>query len=149
MNVLLDTNVWISGLLWGGQGPPRTIINLAEHQEITVYTSSPLLEELRIVLAYPKFRHRLQQMTITVDYLMIQVNNITKLCQPTALGNIPNLTDPNDKIVLETAVTIPVDFIISGDLDLLDLDLSDLDLLDLREFQGIPIVTPYQFLELY
>ena len=137
MNVLLDTNIRISGLLWGGN--PRKIINLAEHQEIAVYTSLPLLEELRIVLADHTFAHHLQQMGITVDYLMIQVNNITELCQPTALGNIPNLTDPNDKIVLETAVTIPVDFIISGDLDLLVL----------REFQGIQIVTPSPFLERY
>ncbi|MGK7933180.1 MAG: putative toxin-antitoxin system toxin component, PIN family [Microcystaceae cyanobacterium] len=137
MNVLLDTNIWISGLLWGGN--PRKIINLAEHQEIAVYTSLPLLDELRITLTYPKFHHRLQQMTITVDYLMTQVNNITELCQPIALDNIPELRDPNDQIVLETAVTIPVHFIISGDLDLLVL----------REFQGIQILTSSQFLERY
>ena len=137
MNVLLDTNIWISGLLWGGN--PRKIINLAEHQEIAVYTSLPLLDELRITLTYPRFRERLQQMEITVDYLMTQVNNITELCQLIALDNIPKLRDPNDQIVLETAVTMPVHLIISGDLDLLVL----------REFQGRQIVTPSQFLERY
>ncbi|MBE9051206.1 putative toxin-antitoxin system toxin component, PIN family [Nostocales cyanobacterium LEGE 11386] len=44
MKILLDTNVWISGLLWGGN--PRKIIQLAEEELITVYTSLSLFQEL-------------------------------------------------------------------------------------------------------
>ena len=70
---------------------------------------------------------------------MREVNQITEVCKPISLDNIPKLRDPKDKIVLETAVTIPIDSIISGDLDLLVL----------REFQKILMVTPSQFLERY
>jgi len=37
MRILLDTNIWISGLLWGGN--PRKIIQLAENETINLYTS--------------------------------------------------------------------------------------------------------------
>lgn len=34
MKVLLDSNVWISGLLWRGKA--REVINLAQQKKITV-----------------------------------------------------------------------------------------------------------------
>ncbi len=37
MKTVLDNNVWISGLLWGGN--PRSIIELAEQNKIIIYTS--------------------------------------------------------------------------------------------------------------
>ena len=58
MNVLLDTNVWISGLLWGGN--PRKIIQLAEQEQITIYLSLPLFHEIEETLNYPKLQVRLQ-----------------------------------------------------------------------------------------
>ena len=57
MVVVLDTNVWISGMLWGG--PPREIIFLAERNEIDIASSAALLEELFGVLSREKFRPHL------------------------------------------------------------------------------------------
>ncbi len=137
MKFLLDTNIWISGLLWGGQA--RAIIKLAQQNRIVVYISSSLLNELEETLKYVKLERRLMQLEITRDEILEEVKKITLLCQLTPLSSISELRDPQDKIVLETALTIPVDIIISGDKDLLVLG----------QFQEIPILTITQFLELF
>ena len=137
MKVLLDTNIWISGLLWGGN--PRQIIQLAIAERIVLYSSTLLIDELQATLAYPKLQRRLEKLTITTEELLVEVARITKLSQPVSLSSIPELRDPKDKIVLETAVSVPVEIIVSGDEDLLILG----------EFQKIPILTTKQFLENY
>ena len=45
MKVLLDTNIWISGLLWGGN--QRKIIQLAQQKQIFIYSSN-LLKEIAL-----------------------------------------------------------------------------------------------------
>jgi putative PIN family toxin of toxin-antitoxin system len=54
MRLVLDVNVWISGLLWGGS--PRQIVNLAKAGKITIFVSEPILSELAEVLVRVKFR---------------------------------------------------------------------------------------------
>ena len=137
MKVLLDTNIWISGLLWGGN--PRRIIQLAVSEQIVLYSSKLLVDELQATLAYPKLQRRLEKLAITAEELLLQVAAITQLSQPVAITDVDQLRDPKDKIVLETALAVPVEVIISGDEDLLIL----------REFQQIPILTTKQFLEIY
>ena len=65
MKVLLDTNIWISGLLWGGN--PRRIIQLAVAKQICLYSSKVLIDELQVTLAYPKLQRRLEKLEITVE----------------------------------------------------------------------------------
>ena len=137
MKVLLDTNIWISGLLWGGN--PRRIIQLAVSEQIVLYSSKLLVDELQATLAYPKLQRRLEKLAITAEELLLQVAAITQLSQPVAITDVDQLRDPKDKIVLETALAVPVEVIISGDEDLLIL----------KEFQQIPILTIKQFLEIY
>ena len=137
MKVLLDTNIWISGLLWGGN--PRRVVRLAIAKQIVIYSSKLLIDELQATLAYPKLQRRLEKLEITTEELLVEVARITQLSEPTSLSNIPELRDPKDKIVLETAIGVPVEVIISGDEDLLVLG----------EFQQIPILTTKQFLENY
>jgi putative PIN family toxin of toxin-antitoxin system len=137
MKVLLDTNIWVSGLLWGGN--PRTIIHLAEQKQIILYTSLPLLNELQNILTYPKLQRRLKKLEKTSDYLLSEIGRLTQICQPISLTYIPELRDPKDKIILETALAIPASAIISEDLDLLVLGV----------FQKIPIMTASNFLDFY
>ena len=137
MRVLLDTNIWISGLLWGGN--PRRIIKLAMSEQITIYSSKLLIDELQATLAYPKLQRRLEKLAITAEELIVEVAAITQLSQPVAISNFSQLRDPKDKIVLETALSVPVEVIISGDEDLLIL----------REFREISIMATKQFLENY
>jgi putative PIN family toxin of toxin-antitoxin system len=137
MKVLLDTNIWISGLLWGGN--PRRIIQLAMAEQIVLYSSKLLIDELQATLAYSKLQRRLEKLEITAEELLIEVARITQLSQPVAIFDLSQLRDPKDKIVLETALSVPVEVIVSGDEDLLVLG----------EFQKIPILATQQFLENY
>ena len=137
MKVLLDTNIWISGLLWGGN--PRRIIQLAVSEQIVLYSSKLMIDELQATLAYPKLQRRLEKLAITAEELLVEVAAITQLSQPAPIPDVSQLRDPKDKIVLETALAVPVEVIISGDEDLLIL----------KEFQRIPILTTKQFLENY
>ncbi len=106
MNVLLDTNVWISGLLWGGN--PRKIIQQAEREQITIYLSLPLFQEIEQTLNYPKLQVRLQALGIATNQLLLGVRQITQFCQPIPLSEVPELRDPKDKIILEAALSVPV-----------------------------------------
>lgn len=137
MKVLLDTNIWISGLLWGGN--TRKIIQLAMAEQILLYSSKLLIDELQATLAYPKLQRRLKKLEITAEELLVEVYRLIQLSQPILLSNIPDLRDSKDKIVLETALSVPVEVIISGDEDLLVLG----------QFHNIPIVTTKQFLDNY
>lgn len=49
MRVVLDTNVVVSGLIWGGQ--PYQLLRAATDGEVELFTSPLLLDELREVLA--------------------------------------------------------------------------------------------------
>jgi putative PIN family toxin of toxin-antitoxin system len=52
MKVILDVNVWISALLW--RGVPGQILDLADRQEITIFVSDEILQELGETLNKPK-----------------------------------------------------------------------------------------------
>lgn len=49
MRVVLDVNVWVSGLLW--RGVPGRIFDLAAANKITIYTSEPILADVEEILA--------------------------------------------------------------------------------------------------
>ncbi|AFZ52851.1 putative toxin-antitoxin system toxin component, PIN family [Cyanobacterium aponinum] len=133
MKLLLDTNIWISGLLWGGV--PREIISLTETNLASIYISNSLLQELEDTLTKSKLQKRLKQLNYSEKDLIDTVKSVTILCEPLSILKVEELRDFKDKIVLEAGLSIPVDFIITGDLDLLVLD----------SFRGIQILNPNDF----
>lgn len=136
MNVLLDTNIWVSGLLWGGT--PGKVLQLASTQQITVYVSLAQFDELSRTLNKPKLQPRLQKLGVTADTVM---QAIRELSQPLADAPvevaIANLRDPNDAFLLNVAIAANVECLVSGDDDL--LRLAD-------NFPN-PILTASEFLE--
>lgn len=127
MHVVLDTNVAISGMLWGG--PPRQLIDAAINGTIDIFTSAILLAELREALAYPRFTKRLTEIGTSVDLTVdryLAIANLTALAAitPTVLG------DPDDDHVLACALSAEADLIVTRDIKLLNL----------KHFHRIPIV---------
>lgn len=137
MKVLLDTNIWVSGLLFGGT--PTRILTLAIANQIQIFSSEALLEELEAVLRYAKFQPRLKQLTTTPEELLLTVRAWVTLCSEVILEPVPELRDPDDVLVLSSAVAAGAIVIVSGDNDLLSL----------KEFSGILIMTASQFLDCY
>jgi uncharacterized protein len=133
MRVVLDTNVWLSGLLWGGV--PDQVLQLVEQGQIEAIGSEEILEELRRTLQRPKLQKRLMQLEITADAVMLVIQQVTTIIRIEPL-EVPGLRDPKDAIILASAVSGGAPFVITGDRDLLVL----------REFSGIRILSPHDFL---
>lgn len=133
MRVLIDTNVVISGTFWPGK--PKRLLNAVRRREIIYITSETLLEELREILTDPEkpFRLSEEEAWKVVDALTA----LATLVSPTS--QISVCRDEDDNRVLECALDGGVDYIVTGDSDLLDLE----------SFEGIKIVNVSDFLQLY
>ncbi len=134
LKVVLDTNVWVSALLFGGK--PAKLIQLARSGQVQLCMSQELLGELADVLLYPKFQVRLQRLGTTPEALLINVSRLVSFCQGGVSVDVPGLRDPNDMIVIQAAIAAQVMAIVSGDDDLLDL----------KSIAGISILTVTTFL---
>ena len=136
MRVVLDVNVWISALLWGGI--PGRMLRLARNQNIIIFASEALLLELETTLKREKFQQRLEQRGHTVEYLMMVVRELSQLC-PTTYIEVRELRDPKDANILAAGFAANAEAIVTGDLDLLVLN----------EFEGIAILKPTEFIDGY
>lgn len=133
MRVVVDTSVWVSALLWGGV--PNEILYLARTQQLSIFASEELLQEIETSLNKRKLQRRIQQRGATAEYFLSVARALSQLC-PTISVDVPELRDPKDLKILAAAVASNAEALITGDSDLLVLG----------EFQGIPILTPQAFL---
>ncbi len=136
MRIVLDVNVWISGLLWGGV--PGRIFDLAEEQQIAIFVSEPILEDVKEILGRDKLQAKIQSLDVTLENLLVTVGQLSELC-PTTSVNITQLRDPDDAAIIAAALAANAEAIVTGDLDLLVLN----------EFNGIPVLTPQDFISRY
>lgn len=130
INVVLDTNVLISGVVFGGKS--RDIIELLIGKEIVGVTTPVLLAELEEVL-FKKFKYP-KSRVLQVDKKM---RKILRLVHPAK--SIKIARDDDDNRVLEAAVEGQCDFVVTGDEDLLVL----------KKYKSIRILTPGDFLKTY
>lgn len=112
--VVLDSNVIISGFLFGG--PPASIIELAVRNLISCFTSLPILDEVRDVLQRPKFG-------LSPDQALSLIEELHELCVIVSPNHHIRAVeaDPDDNAILECAAAADADTIISGDSHLLEL----------------------------
>jgi uncharacterized protein len=136
MRVVVDTNVWLSSLLWGGQ--PDRITQLVELKQITAISSEEILIELTEILQKAKFQKRLNQLGFTAGEVTIIARRLMTFVVIEELL-VPELRDPKDQMILATAIAGNAEVIISGDKDLLTL----------QSFRDISIFSPFQFLSIY
>ncbi len=132
MKVVLDTNIFVSGIFWKG-GSNKIIINWRKGKFILV-TSLEIISEIIKVLMDFKIKLSDDTMKGWVDLILrnsIIVEPKEKLLMVKE--------DPKDNIFIETAVAGNVNYIVS----------QDNHLLKLREFRGIKIVTPEEFNTLF
>jgi len=129
MKLVLDTNIFISSFFWGGN--PRKLITRIIDGEDTLFVSNEILDEVFSVMLRPKFNVNHRQITHFI-------NSIEEIsCRVAPLGIIHGICrDNDDDKILECAILGDVDFIISGDSDLLSL----------KDFQGIPIITASEYI---
>ena len=133
LRAAFDTNVLVSSLI--GTGKPRELWNAVLEARIRLVTSMELLSEFSEVIARPKFRRYMKRAhSRKFERTLKRKATICRI-----KTHLPQMTeDPDDNLVLEAAHAGRVDYIVSGDRDLLKLE----------EFKGIKIVTVNRMLEI-
>lgn len=136
MKIVVDTNVFVSALLWGGI--PACLFRLARISEIRICASEAILAELEKTLNKPKILVKCQSLGFRVSDLMNATRELVEVYSVSAI-NIPSLRDIDDNIIIATAIASQADIIITGDRDLLVF----------QEYQNLSILTVRDFLEEY
>jgi len=117
MRLVLDTNVVASALLWGGS--PRRLLHLSVSKKDVLFTSAPLLAELTDILSRSKFSKKITASLLTVDQIVDLYAELAALVRPVS---VPRLApDPDDDVVIGTAIAAKADFIVTGDKALLSV----------------------------
>jgi len=130
VRVVLDTNVLISAILFGGK--PRQILEKAVRGEIRLCLSEPILEELKGVLRRSKFDYSPEM----IQVILTELTGIADLVNPSkSIGVV--LEVPDDNRILECAVEAEANYIITGDSHLLKLS----------RYRNIEVLNTVAFLE--
>jgi uncharacterized protein len=131
LRVVLDTNVYVSAFTFP-RGVPRQVWRHALRRRYRLLVSPAIVREVARVLREDfhweerRLRRRLK--------LLVRIGEM--VTPQTPLHVITN--DPDDNRILECAVEGQVHLVVSGDRDLRRL----------KAYQGIPIVTPTDFLRI-
>ena len=132
MRIVLDTNVFISGVFFSG--PPYDILKASIDERIQILISSEILQEYQRV--GEELQHRYPEIEITPILKSFSKNAIS-ISAPRLPH--PVCADPEDDKFLACAAAGNAKLIISGDRHLLDINV----------FQGIKIVKPRKFVDEY
>ncbi len=127
MKIVLDTNVFISGVFW--KGNPHKILNLWIDNKLEIIITEKILDEYIRVLEKIDQKSGISnkwRSLVLEKSIMVEGQNKIKICR-----------DADDNKFLNAAVTGRVKYIISGDDDLLSL----------KSIESIKIITPSQFLK--
>ena len=131
MKVVLDTNVLISAIMFGGKS--RAILEMGISGKLRIALSQDILKELAEVLVDKKFRAPISFVQQVIHELSELVELVIVTHKVAVIKN-----DPDDNRILECALSAGADYIVSGDSDLLSLG----------HFKKIKIVSPSDFLKL-
>lgn len=127
VKVVLDTNIFISALVYGGV--PEKVLRMILTKELQVVISPVLQAELTDIIT-KKFPLSL------VDMYLLKEEMEKSFIIVNPHMDLDVVRDNDDNRVLEAAVEGDCEFIITGDQDLLQL----------KQYKKIKIVTPLDFL---
>ncbi len=129
LRVVIDTNVYISAIFWGGK--PRQIVDMGRDGHIFIFTSLDIEKEIGDKLAV-KFHLAEDE----VNRISLDFGTFTIPVKPTKKISFIK-DDPDDDKFLECGIACHADYIVSGDSHLQRV----------KEFEKIKIVSPADFLE--
>ena len=128
MRLVLDTNVVVSALVWGGR--PYKLLQAATEGDIELFTSPALIDELRRVLARERLASRLAEQRTSVQRMIELYGELAISVSPLSTPRaVPR--DKDDDQVIAAAIAANADLVVSGDADLVSLG----------SFEGVVIVT--------
>jgi len=132
MNIVLDTNVLVAGLL-SPFGPCGEIVRMVSSGEITLSFDARILNEYQEVLARPKFKFDKDKTAALLD--QIEHRGLTTAPSPLLIS----LPDIDDEPFLEVAIAAQTICIVTGNQIHFPADLC----------QGVMVLSPSEFLTYY
>jgi putative PIN family toxin of toxin-antitoxin system len=121
MRALLDTNVVVSALLFGGEA--RRLLRSVCSTPFELWTSRALLRELTDVLGYDKLRSARTRTGKSVTQMVTAYGGECQVVDDASLPSITFDRDPKDIPVIAAAQAARVDWLVTGDRHLLGSDL--------------------------
>lgn len=128
IRIVVDTNVYISALMFGGL--PGVLLDLLLLESFVVVLSPALLDELD-----EKLQEKFGVSAEDAFAIRQKLQSVAHMVKPDAVLRVIDV-DPDDDRVLECAVNGKADYIVTGDRHLLKLGV----------YEGIAIVTVREFL---
>jgi uncharacterized protein len=138
MKVILDTNIYISYLLVNGKR--RTITDIVEacltDEDINLIVPQEMLEELSQTIQGKNYlRTHITQQDLAG---LLEVLRITAIIPPLLEDIAPLSRDPDDDYLLAYGLIEEVDYLVTGDDDLLTLgEIDKLSIVGAPAFQQI------------
>lgn len=132
MRIILDTNVFISGIFF--RGPPSQILKAWKNQNLQIVLSKQILDEYQVVadelsLQYPQINITPIIELVTIHGQFINTDGIDiSICE-----------DHDDDKFIECAIAGKCSIIVSGDKHLLKI----------KEYKSVKIIKPRDFIEKY
>jgi len=131
VRVVLDTNVVLSALVFGG-GAAGRLRRVWQQGAILPLASTATVQELVRVLTYPKFHlSQAEQDELLADYL--PYTEAVRIPQPPP--QVPKCRDVLDEPLMHLAVAGKAQVLVSGDRDLLTIAA------EFEQANGCPILT--------
>ncbi len=131
---VLDASVLVSALLT--DGAPRAVLERARAGAFVLVLSSSLLAETRRSLLKPRTMRKYPHPALAVDHYCGALAEIALLVEGDP-DFVSACRDPDDNIIIATAVAARADLLVTGDRHLLDLGSHD----------AIRIIDPRRFLD--
>lgn len=136
MKIVMDTNVIISAIAFGGI--PREILELIFNREVYNYISDDILDEIKEVLQRPKFNYD----ALKIKFIIHELEQISEYMEPIKINEAKSqiqstVRDQDDNCIIAMAIAGACDYLVTGDDDLLIL----------QEVNQIKIVTPREFMQ--
>jgi putative PIN family toxin of toxin-antitoxin system len=139
VRVVLDTNVVLSALVFGG-GAAGRVRRAWQQGALLPLASTATVQELVRVLAYPKFHlAQAEQDELVADYL--PYTETVRIPQPPP--QVPDCRDALDEPFMHLAVAGKAQVLVSGDRDLLSIAAA------FEQAGGCPILTMDAFCKVY
>ena len=131
LKVCIDTNVWISGLLYSGV--PAEVVDLALKKKFELILSKFILEELE-----KKLIHKFELKPKLASQLIFRIAEVADLYEPKGLFHVIS-NKHADNLILETAWIGEAKYLVTGDRK---------HLLPLEFFKNVEIISPSDFLKI-
>lgn len=131
-----DTNILVSSVI-SDKGAPRRVFELWREGRFTLISSPELIEEVGLVLRYPRIqrRYRLSESDILAFLHLLSTAATIVTAEPSPIEGLP---DPSDAKLFLAALAGRAGYLVTGDQALLAMD----------DYHGVKVISATAFVQI-